>query len=127
LTVLESAVFMDAEMGLEHVSATLAKVGERARVKVDERTKRAKDGEPRQVVKWASAHDLRRSFGTRWAPRCTPAVLQRLMRHADIQTTMRYYVDLDADELAAGLWRQHRAATGNTENVSEKASPTATP
>ncbi len=54
--------------------------------------------------KFASAHDLRRSFGTRWAKRVMPAVLKRLMRHASIQTTMGYYVDLDADEVADQLW-----------------------
>jgi integrase len=40
-------------------------------------------------------HDLRRSFGSRYAA-CVPAqVLQRLMRHADIKTTLQFYVDLD--------------------------------
>lgn len=51
----------------------------------------------------ATAHDLRRSFGTRWARRVRPAVLQRLMRHADIKTTMEYYVDLNTDEIGAEL------------------------
>jgi hypothetical protein len=52
----------------------------------------------------AKAHDLRRAFGTRWSKRVMPAVLQRLMRHADIQTTMSYYVDLTAADLSAELW-----------------------
>ncbi len=54
--------------------------------------------------KYASAHDLRRAFGTRWAKRVMPAVLKRLMRHASIQTTMAYYVDLDAADVADQLW-----------------------
>jgi integrase len=33
-----------------------------------------------------------------------PAVVQRLMRHASINTTMTYYVALDADEVADELW-----------------------
>lgn len=41
-------------------------------------------------------HDLRRTFGSRYAVRVAPAVLMRLMRHATIQTTMRYYVNVDA-------------------------------
>jgi integrase len=63
-------------------------------------------------VKYASANDLRRSFGSRWARKVMPAVLQKFMRHESIETTMRYYVDLDADELAEHLWRQHDAETG---------------
>jgi integrase len=49
------------------------------------------------------AHDLRRSFGTRWASRITPAELRELMRHKSIETTMSYYVRLHADELAQKL------------------------
>jgi len=65
--------------------------------------------------KYASAHDLRRAFGTRWAKRVMPAVLQRLMRHASIQTTMAYYVDLDADDLAADLWATWKSGSkGNS-------------
>ena len=57
--------------------------------------------------KTASAHDLRRAFATRWARRVAPAILQKLMRHASIQTTMGYYVDLDVDEMADDLWANH--------------------
>ena len=38
-----------------------------------------------------------------------PAILQKLMRHASIQTTMGYYVDLDVDEMADELWANHPA------------------
>ena len=68
-------------------------------------------GEKAQVVvnkgvhKFASAHDFRRAFGTRWAKLVMPSVLQKLMRHDSIETTLRYYVDLDADEMAEDLWR----------------------
>jgi integrase len=40
-------------------------------------------------------HDLRRSFGCRYAPLVPAAVLQRLMRHADVRTTLKFYVDTD--------------------------------
>ncbi len=63
--------------------------------------------------KFASAHDLRRSFGTRWAKQVMPAVLQRLMRHASIDTTMKYYVGIESDDVAAELWAKYRPA-GNT-------------
>lgn len=40
-------------------------------------------------------HDLRRGFGTRYAPLVPAHILQRLMRHAKIETTLEYYADLD--------------------------------
>jgi integrase len=40
-------------------------------------------------------HDLRRSFGSRYAAVVPAQVLQRLMRHADIKTTLEFYTDLD--------------------------------
>ena len=59
--------------------------------------------------KFASAHDLRRSFGTRWASKVKPATLQLLMRHESIETTMKYYVDQDSDDVADLLWQQYEA------------------
>jgi integrase len=53
--------------------------------------------------KHATAQDLRRSFGSRWARRVKPAVLQQLMRHSSIETTMQYYVHLDAESVGAEL------------------------
>lgn len=75
----------------------VALIGELARVVVHTD---AKTG----VVKFASAHDLRRSFGTRWAKRVKTPVLMRLMRHENIATTMAYYVSLECDEIAEELW-----------------------
>jgi integrase len=63
--------------------------------------------------KTASSHGLRRTFGTRWSRKVMPAVLQRLMRHANIATTMAFYVDLDADEMADRLWASHRGEDEN--------------
>ena len=57
--------------------------------------------------KFASAHDLRRAFGTRWASRVRPATLQLLMRHRSIETTLKYYVAQDADEVGDELWRNY--------------------
>ena len=67
--------------------------------------------------KYASAHDFRRAFGTRWAKKVMPAVLQRLMRHADIQTTMSYYVNLNAEDIADGLWEAHEKAKKENYNT----------
>jgi integrase len=47
-------------------------------------------------------HDLRRSFGSRYACVVQAPVLQRLMRHADIKTTLDYHTKVD-DELAKAI------------------------
>ena len=75
-------------MGEDWAGKIIRRIGKRAGVIVH-RGKRK--GEP--YVKHASAHDLRRSFATRWAPRVMPATLQKLMRHRTIATTLAYYVD----------------------------------
>ncbi len=80
-------------------------IGKSAGVVVDERTKGKET-----VKKFASAHDLRRAFGQRWASRVMPTVLRELMRHADISTTMKYYVGTNAEATADAVW----AAVGNT-------------
>ena len=63
---------------------------------------------------YASAHELRRAVGTGWAKRVMPAVLQRLMRHADIGTTMEYYVSTTADDVADDLWAKFPGTADNT-------------
>ena len=40
-------------------------------------------------------HSLRKGFGCRYAGRVPAQVLQRLMRHSDIKTTMDYYANVD--------------------------------
>lgn len=84
----------------------VAKIGEAARIVVN-----AVEG------KTASAHDLRRTFASRWAKRVAPAILQKLMRHASIQTTMGYYVDLDVDEMADELWANFKPAGNISGNI----------
>ena len=46
---------------------------------------------------FAFAHDLRRSFGERWAKRVEAPFFQKMMRHSAITTTLRYYSSRDAD------------------------------
>jgi len=95
----------------QYVSAVVVRMGEAAGIKVDERAKRdRKTGKLVEVVKFASAHDLRRSFGFRWSRRVLPAELRELMRHADIQTTMQFYVGQEAQTTAASLWAAYRKA-----------------
>ena len=58
----------------------------------------------RDTGKCASAHDLRRAFGQRWAARIMPQILMQLMRHEDISTTMKFYVGKEAEATADVLW-----------------------
>ncbi len=88
-----------------NVTRVIGEIGRRAGVVTDPATGAC-----------ATAHDLRRSFGTRWAKRVMPAVLKRLMRHADVATTMGYYVDLDAGALSAELWAGFGGAGGTGNN-----------
>jgi integrase len=81
------------------VSKRVCDIGHKARVKVEETTRK---GKPH--IKYASAHDLRRSFGERWALRVMPQVLMELMRHEAIETTMKYYVGRNAERTADALW-----------------------
>lgn len=54
--------------------------------------------------KTATAHDLRRAFGDRWARLVLPQQLMELMRHESLETTMRFYVDSNAKATSAALW-----------------------
>lgn len=80
------------------VGRVVSKIGRKAGVKV--RT----DPSGGKEVKYASAHDLRRSFGARWARRVMPADLKELMRHESIDTTLRFYVGQDAERTAETCW-----------------------
>lgn len=74
------------------VRETVGKIGKEAKVKTSE-------------AKFASAHDLRRSFGGRWSKRVMPPILQKLMRHGSIQTTMVFCAVEDAIQTADAVWR----------------------
>ena len=63
-----------------------------------------------EVVKFASAHDLRRSFGEQWSERVLPKVLMELMRHESIGTTMRFYVGQNAQRTADAAWAAYEVA-----------------
>jgi integrase len=76
----------------ENACRTIGAIGEAAGIKVDAEGKHA------------TAHDFRRSFGHRWALRVRPVILQRLMRHKTLQTTMRYYVEIDDCDVSEAVW-----------------------
>ena len=70
-------------------------------------------------VKYLSAHDLRRTFGDRWAARVMPPQLMELMRHQNIETTLRYYVGVNAQENAQRIWAafERHAPAGAQESI----------
>lgn len=77
----------------DHVSKVISEIGKKSGVLVN------------ATGKFASAHDLRRTFGLRWAEKLMPAQLQQLMRHADISTTMMFYAMVEAQSFGEQLWR----------------------
>ncbi len=103
---LQTGLVFPLPVNADAAGRIVSNIGRRAKVVVDKAT-----------GKFATTHDLRRSFGTRWAARVKPATLQKLMRHADIKTTMDYYVRQDADDIADELWASHHGqgnSLGNT-------------
>ena len=98
------------------VGKIVSAIGEAAGVVVDERTKGKET-----VRKFATAHDLRRAFGQRWSGRVMPNVLRELMRHADIGTTMKFYVGQNAEVMADALWAAAGDTLGDTHQSTESA------
>lgn len=88
-----------APLTVERVSRIGARIGKAAKIVVDRKGK-----------KFASVHDLRRSFGERWAERVMPAVLMELMRHESITTTLKYYVGKNAQRTAKILREAYEKA-----------------
>ena len=106
-------------LSTKRTSNYISAIGKRAGVVVDANDCRVKidpkTGEEISVPRCATAHDLRRAFGTRWSKRVMPATLKQLMRHSSIETTMKYYVEHNADDLAADLWTTWGNTSGNNE------------
>jgi integrase len=65
------------------------------------------------VQTFVSAKYLRKTFATYWSYRVRPIILQRLMRHKDIKTTLKFYVAQEADDVGDELQRAYQ----NSENV----------
>jgi integrase len=82
-------------LAAHRVGRIVAKIGRKAGVVTD-----------KAAGRFATCHDLRRGCLSRWARKVSPAVLQRMARHAHYSTTAAYYVHLDAADVAAELWAQ---------------------
>ena len=103
-------------MVVQEVGRVISAIGRRAGVVVGQTDKLVTEAGKRvakPVKLFAGAHDLRRSFCSRWARKTMPAVLQRMARHANYATTAAYYVCLTADEIAGDLWAKHGATARN--------------
>jgi hypothetical protein len=61
-------------------------------------------------------HTLRKGFGCRYAGRVPAQVLQKLMRHRNIKTTMDYYANVDAavEEAVLGPPADRRNSSRNS-------------
>jgi integrase len=74
-------------------------------------------------------HTLRKGFGCRYAGKVPAQVLQRLMRHANIKTTMDYYANVDVAVKEAVLGPQRnglRNTSPTPANVPSSAAPVIT-
>ncbi|QDU05432.1 hypothetical protein V6x_51690 [Gimesia chilikensis] len=89
------------------VSKQIVDVGEKANVVVGDKGNIDKETGKRKP-RYASAHDLRREFGERWSLKVMPDVLTLLMRHSNIDTTMKYYVGRNAQKAVEVIWEAHR-------------------
>lgn len=109
----------------------IGRFGRAAQVLTETVTKKdSKTGEPKLVQKYATAHDLRRSFGFRWSALVMPAVLMKMMRHAQIATTMEFYARGQAEAVSDVAWAAYERQTdpfgadgnilGNTEAISDE-------
>lgn len=89
-----------------HVGKVISAIGALAKVVVHRDAK---------GTKYASAHDLRRSFGTRWSKRVQTFDLKRIMRHESIQTTERYYVEEEVNATSRTLWDAYSKSKSHQE------------
>jgi len=91
-----------------HLSKQISSIGKASKIVT------VSDGE-RTV--YASAHDFRRSFGKRWARRIPAHELQLVMRHADIKTTMTFYVQREAESASDSMWAGLANTLANSDQI----------
>lgn len=96
---------------LEHRRGRVFKVGTKARRIVADigRASGVVVSESDGVPVYVSAKHLRKTFATYWSYRVRPIILQRLMRHRDIKTTLKFYVAQEADDVGDELQRAYRS------------------
>lgn len=97
-------------------SKVISRIGKAAKILVAEYP--PLPGETDTRKKWASAHDFRRSFGTRWAPHFTVHELKELMRLASIQTAMTYYIETDIRAIEDSIQLAKLKVANSSANIS---------
>lgn len=101
---------------VDWVSKVISRIGEEAKIKVS-------------PTKFASAHDLRRTFGYKWSRIVKPFALQALMRHASIVTTQQFYLGQNAEDASKDIFDDFAAfktkVSGNT--IGNKPQPDVSP
>ncbi|HBL43400.1 hypothetical protein [uncultured Gimesia sp.] len=88
------------------VSKKIADIGEDANIVVGD-TGNIDKKTGKRKPRFASAHDLRRSFGERWAMKVMP---QPLMRHESMETTLKFYAGLNGEKIAEAVWNADQSA-----------------
>lgn len=83
---------------LSDISAIVQTIGKASKVVVKEHAISGR-------TKYATAHDLRRSFGYRWSSRLPISDLRQLCRHRNVSTTLDYYAMSPTSELARKVWK----------------------
>lgn len=92
------------------VSKKIADIGEDANIVVGDKGNIDKKTGKRKP-RFASAHDLRRSFGERWAMKVMPQALMQLMRHESMETTLKFYVGRNAEKIAEAVWNADQSGS----------------
>jgi integrase len=91
-------------------SRTISEIGRSAGIIVGERLKiDAKTGEPKTVKLYASAHDLRRTFATKLAPRVKSAAVLAMYLRDTVATAESYYLDLGIEVAERATRRAKRS------------------
>lgn len=100
------------------VSKKIADIGEKANIVVGDIGNKDKQTGQRKP-RFASAHDLRRSFGERWSLKVMPQALMQLMRHESMETTLKFYVGRNAEKVAESIWNTNASLGTNSGTSSE--------
>ncbi|MBK8946461.1 MAG: tyrosine-type recombinase/integrase [Ignavibacteriae bacterium] len=85
----------------ERILNEMPRVNERL---FDYKSRQSLKGIKRELAKFGySFHDFRRTFGTRCARILKPYELKKVMRHKDIRTTDKYYINIELDEIRSKI------------------------